>query len=356
MSESKALRIAILGAGAIGQRHAEVISRSCNRAMVAAICDPSEASRAFAAQLGVAHFRDLGELLANARPDAVIDASPTPFHVANAMVCIRERIALLIEKPVAISDSEANTLVTAVEASDVPVLVGHHRRHSAAVAQAKRIIDSGCLGEITAVQCMTTFMKPDSYFEPDWRRGVGAGPILTNLVHDIDLLRHLCGEIEDVQAIVSNTRRGFQIEDTGGVLLRFQNGAIGTALVSDSATSPRSWELTAAENPDYPCTGESCYQIIGTDGTLDVPTLKTWSTHGSRDWRAPMGMQIDTVLQIDPLDAQLTHFVDVVRGIASPLVTVREGARTLAVINAIKSVATVATVSKPFTPLEREHA
>ena len=356
MNNAGPLRIAILGAGAIGQRHVDVIARAGSGALVSAICDPSTASQAFAAKIGVPHFPNLDDLLENERPDAIIDASPTPFHVANAMVCLREGLPVMIEKPLAVSDAEADTLVQAVKSSQVPVLVGHHRRHSAIVTEARRIIESGQLGQITAVHCMTTYMKPDSYFVADWRRHEGAGPILTNLVHDIDLLRYLCGEIVDVQAIGSNARRGFEIEDTGGVLLRFQNGAIGTALVSDSATSPYSWELTAGENPDYPHTGASCYQIIGTDGTLDVPTLKIWSTRGQQNWFAPMDRQVNTVKNGDPLVTQLLHFVDVARNGALPKVSVHEGAKTLAVINAIKSAMTFSADTMPVALPECENA
>ncbi len=67
--------------------------------------------------------------------------------------------------------------------------------------------------------------------------------LLTNLIHDLDLLRHLCGEVRQVQAITSNAIRGFANEDCAAVLLQFDSGALGSLTGSDAVASPWSWEL-----------------------------------------------------------------------------------------------------------------
>ena len=78
---------------------------------------------------------------------------------------------------------------------------------------------------------------------------LGAGPVLVNLIHDIDLLRFLCGPITSVRALMSNAVRRNPVEETAGILLGFASGAIGTVTVSDAVPAPWSWELTAGENP-----------------------------------------------------------------------------------------------------------
>jgi len=94
-----------------------------------------------------------------------------------------------------------------IRETGVPLLVGHHRRHSPNIREARRLIQDGLLGEIVAVNGMWMFDKPDNYFEAEWRKKRGGGPLLINLIHEIDCLRFIIGEIERVQVIASNTNR-----------------------------------------------------------------------------------------------------------------------------------------------------
>ena len=73
----------------------------------------------------------------------------------------------------------------------------------------------------------------------------GAVPILLNLIHEVNNLLSLVGDIVRVQATTSNTTRGFAVEDTAAMVFTFANGALGTFLLSDAAASARSWEQTS---------------------------------------------------------------------------------------------------------------
>ncbi len=103
-----------------------------------------------------------------------------------------------------------------------------------------------------SVEATCWLAKPDDYFEVAWRREAGAGPIFTNLIHDIDLMRALCGDVTSVQAIETNAIRGHAVEESAAVLLRFENGALGTLNVSDATVAPWSWETTSGENRGFP--------------------------------------------------------------------------------------------------------
>ena len=106
------------------------------------------------------------------------------------------------------------------------------------IQRAKAEIDSGRLGSIVSVHGMFWLIKPDDYFDVAWRREKGAGPIFLNLIHDVDLLRYLCGDIVAVQAAQSNRLRGYAVEETAGIILHFASGALGTVHVSDAIQSP----------------------------------------------------------------------------------------------------------------------
>lgn len=341
---SEAVSLAVAGAGLIGRRHVAAIAASLGAAELHSIVDPSPAARDYAGGLGAAWSADLAAVLGDNRADGVILATPNALHVSQGLDCVAAGMPVLVEKPVAVDVASAEELVTAGEAADVPILVGHHRRHNPLIAAAKAQIDAGVLGEIVAVQSSCWLMKPDDYFDTPWRREAGGGPVLVNLIHDIDLLRHLCGEIVSVQAQQTNAIRGHAVEETAVALLRFDNGALGTITLSDTIVAPWSWELTAAENPHYPATGQNCYQIGGTLASLELPSLKIWRNPGARSWREPISASpvTGTVANrhpADPLVRQIRHFAEVVRGNAQPLVSGREGLKTLAVIEAIKQSA-----------------
>jgi predicted dehydrogenase len=329
-------RIGVLGAGLIGRRHAGIIAGSAS-ADLAGIADPAPAAGTVAAELGVPHYAGLDRLLA-ARPDGVIIATPNALHVEHALACIAARVPVLVEKPLAPDPAEAGRIVRAAETAGVPVLVGHHRRHNPRIAAAAQAIRDGRIGRPVAVHGFTWLTKPADYFAAEWRRQPGAGPILINLIHDIDLMRLFCGAIATVQAQISNAVRGHAVEDTAVVTLGFESGALGTMTLSDTAAGPWSWELTAAENPDYPATGQSCYQIAGTEGALEVPNLRLWRYPRAVSWHAPVEPVAIATRDADPLRIQIDHFAQVIRG-AAPLVTARDGLAATEAVDAVRRAA-----------------
>jgi predicted dehydrogenase len=337
--KSVQVTLAVQGAGLMGRRHVEHVL-AAPEARLVAIVDPTPAARELAGLKSVPWFESFAAMLAaGTKPDGMIIATPNQMHVANGLEAVAAGIAALVEKPLADDVASAEKLVIAAEAANVPLLVGHHRRHNPMIQTAKRIIAAGRLGQVVSVHGFFWLMKPDDYFDVAWRRETGAGPILTNLSHDIDLLRYLCGEVVAVQALTSNAVRGFAIEETAVVLLRFANGALGTVNISDSIVAPWSWELTTGENPAYPRTDQVCYTIGGTHGALTIPKLEVWSNAQKRSWWEPIESARVYAPDQDPLPLQIKHFCRVIRGQEAPLVSGREGLNTLKVIEAVKTAA-----------------
>jgi predicted dehydrogenase len=136
--------------------------------------------------------------------------------------------------------------------------------------------------------------------------------------------------------------RGFPVEDTVAISLRFANGALGTFMLSDTAACPRSWEQTSQENKAYPTyEDEDCYVIAGTNGSLSVPTmrLKTYPRPEDRSWWKPFEVGVVGMVRDDPLKRQLEHFGAVVRGEAEPIVSARDGLENLRITEAIAEAA-----------------
>ena len=329
------VKLAVLGAGLIGKRHIKYIMEE-PAAELTAIVDPTSVGQAIASEVGVRWFSSFADMVAFERPHGVIIATPNQVHVQNGLEAVEAGIPALIEKPIADDISAGERLVQMAESKGVVLLTGHHRRHNPMMRKAKEIIDSGKLGRVLIVNAMFWLFKPDEYFDIPWRRERGAGPVFLNLIHDVDNLRFLCGDIGAVQARESNAVRCNAVEETAAILIEFKSGVLGCASVSDSVVAPWSWEMTTGENPAYPTTGETCYMIGGTHGSLAVPSLEIWSNAEKRSWTEAFERDKVAFEKEDPLVMQIRQFCKVVQGEEAPLVSGREGLETLKVIDAVK--------------------
>jgi predicted dehydrogenase len=324
-----------MGAGLIGRRHIEHIIAE-PKADLHSIIDPTESGRDFAAKVNCPWFPDFGAMMAKGKPDGILIATPNQLHMTHGLDAVAAGLPALVEKPLSDDLITGQKLVDAAEKAGVPLLTGHHRRHNPMVQRAKEILESGKLGKLITAHAFFWLMKPDDYFDQEWRRKKGAGPVMLNMIHDIDLLRHFCGEVEAVQAIQSNAVRGYEVDETTVVSLRFVSGTLGTLSASDTVVAPWSWEHTTGENPAYPKTDQLCYLLGGTKGSLSIPRLDLWSNKTKPSWWEPFSVERTVAAEIDPLRLQIQQFCNVIHGKEKPLVSGREGLMTLKVIDAIQ--------------------
>lgn len=333
------LNIAVIGAGAIGKTHIELIHNHPN-CQLFAIVDPSPQAINVAEQYQAPLFEQLEDILQEDKLDGVILASPNFLHAEQATQCILANVPVIVEKPVTDSIQSAIELYRLSIEKQAKVLVGHHRAYSPILSQSKALIESGTLGQLVSIQGSAQFFKPDSYFnEAEWRTKSGGGPVLINMIHEIGNMRFLMGDIEAVQAISTNHTRGFEVEDTAIINLIFKNGALGSFVVSDTCVSPKSWEQTSQENPSYTTyNDEDCYHIAGTQGSLSIPTmrLKYFNSGTKPSWWNPTINEQHDLQRQDPLYLQLSHFCDVIQNNTAPTVSIHDGLQNLLVIDAIQ--------------------
>ena len=217
-------------------------------------------------------------------------------------------------------------------------LVGYHRRHNALILKARELVGGGTLGTLTGVSVLWGALKPDDYFDIDWHRErLVGGPTLINMVHDLDSLHFICGEIGEVYAQMRSNARGLDVEDSVSVSLGFESGALGTLLTSDACPSPWSDEATAGENPAFFHARESCCYFLGTQASLAFPTMELWryAPGAPKGWCHPLERMRVEVHANDPLQTQLEHFRRVVEGEEEPAVSAEDGTRSLAAALAV---------------------
>lgn len=349
------MRIVVVGAGLIGREH---VTRLLHRPRVAEVIvvDPTVAARADRpAELTHSRVRMETDLAtATAVADGAVVATPNAVHVEPAAALLEAGVPVLVEKPLADRESAARRLVDLADETGVPLLVGHHRRYSAALSQARAVVESGALGDMVAVTGSALFAKPAEYFaDAPWRTRAGGGPLLINLVHDMDALRWLAGEIVRVRAVSSNHARGFEVEDTAALILEFASGALGSFLLSDAAASHRSWEQSSGENPSYDRDrAADSYHLAGRTGSLSVPTLRLTTADGEPSWWTEARKSRIAIQEAEPLEAQAEHFLDVVEGVAPPRVSARDGLQALRIVLAASASAAAggSPVSIPAPP------
>ena len=330
-------RVVVIGAGLVGERHARLVAENplCN---LVAIVDPRGEIDKLAQSLSCQRLSDLAALSDDAC-DAAIIATPNHNHFATGMECLRRKLPCLIEKPITDDLAEGEKLVAAFEAANVPMLVGHHRRYHPFIAETKELMASGEIGHPVCASMIWAVRKPDSYFQAGaWRLGADGGPIMINFIHEVDLMRCLFGELAEVNALASNQQRHTAVEDSAAIMMRFESGMIATAILSDAALTPWSFEGASGENPNIATTGISSWRIGCTKGAFEFPILRVWKNDGSDlgDWSKPLASESRKSEMVVPLEQQLHHFVDLVQGVTDqPMVSGREGLNALRAAKAI---------------------
>jgi len=337
--------IAIIGGGLIGPRHAQSVIKNPNATLIALV-DPAPHGAQVAAELNTNHYASVEALVKSPhKPQAAIICTPNATHVGIAKELATAGIDILVEKPMSTDIPSGRELIAHTKACGVKLLVGHHRRFNSYISLTKSILTSPdphtSLGRILAISGLWTTYKPPSYFAPptEWRQGPTGGVILTNLIHEIDILHHLLGPITRVHAESTPSTRGFPADEGAAIILRFASGAVGTFVVSDATPSPFNFEAGTGENPTIPRAGRDFYRIFGTEASLSVPDMTRFSYDGAREksWTQVLGEREVGARDLVPFDAQMEHFVALVRGeVEVPMCSAEEGLRALVVCEAVR--------------------
>ena len=323
------LRVGVIGAGVMGERHARIYAGLPDVRLVA-VCDTREdAARRVASATGAVAGTDLRALLARDDLDAVSVCTPDGAHREACQLAARAGKHVLVEKPIATTVADAEAIIDAARRGGVTLLVGHCLRFDPRYYQAKAAIDAGELGEVQTIYTR----RSNTVAAQDRLRGRCSLPLFLG-VHDYDVMRWLLGsEVEEVQAASKwglLRDQGYPVEDANCALLRFASGALGIAELN--------WILPRG----FPASGDHRADVVGSRGSLGIASLET----GLRRADGERAVQVDTVSA--PLVHghaggmfyfELRHFVDCVRGRAQPAVTPEDAVAALRIALAVEQAA-----------------
>jgi predicted dehydrogenase len=305
------LRIGIVGCGGIGGVHLRSWAK-VEGARVVAACD-ADPARAAAAE-GATPYSDFEALLEREALDALDICTPPHLHAQIATAALARKLPVLSEKPLARNPAEARVMVEAAEASGTLLMTAFCHRFHPPVEFVRGLISEGKLGRVLMFRNRfggkLAGMEQKWFSKPDI---AGGGALLDTSIHSVDLFRYLVGEVTGVSGAVSTFHPEIRgVEDSGAMLLRTAEGAIGT--IEASWMTP--WSANVVE-------------VYGERGAavIDYDTGQTrYRLAEDKEW------QTATVPGNDRFVEELRHFAAVVRGEAQPRMTGRDGLRALEVV------------------------
>jgi UDP-N-acetyl-2-amino-2-deoxyglucuronate dehydrogenase len=227
----KHINFAIVGCGRIAQRHAEHISK---RGKLIAVCDiDSEKVNALASTYGSVAYTDFSEMLKQESTiDVVAVCSPNGFHANHSIEALKAGYHVLCEKPMGLTVQECGEMIQVAERSNKRLFAIKQNRYNPPVAAVKEAIDAGKLGKILSIQMSCFWNRNPDYYANSWKgtKDIDGGTLFTQFSHFVDLLYWLIGDVDEVAAMMGNFAHQniIEFEDTGVVILKFTNGAIGT--------------------------------------------------------------------------------------------------------------------------------
>ena len=262
---------------ALAERYPEIETRI----RLVSACDPIEENRTLAVEsLGFERaVADYRELLTDPEVDVVSICSPNYLHREIALAAIEAGKPFWIEKPMGVSAGESKDIALAAAHADLVTSVGFNYRHVPAIEKARDVVRSGRLGRVTNVRC---WLLADYASFPEgpltWRYDralAGAGVVGDLMSHGADLVQYVCGRIAAVSALTDTFiaerpiptkagvgHSGWEVSDELGpvgnedyvaMMVRLENGVVGTLESSRVAVGPRS---------------EYVIEVYGTEGSL----------------------------------------------------------------------------------------
>ena len=224
-------KIAIIGCGNIGRRHADQI-QAVGR--LTAVCDIDNAK---AIELGKKNkaniYFSIEELLATEKNlDVVAVCTPNGLHATHSIQALKAGCHVLCEKPMALTSADCKEMINTAEECGKHLFVVKQNRFNPPVVAVKKLLDENKLGKIFSIQLSCFWHRDAQYYKNSWKgtKTLDGGVLFTQFSHFIDLLYWMIGDVKQVKAFTGNFAHKsiIEFEDTGVVILEFENGVIGT--------------------------------------------------------------------------------------------------------------------------------
>ena len=271
------LRVGLLGTGGIGARHADAMEKVAGLELVACCGRDPGKVRDFALARGAVDYTDFAAMLASERLDLLVVALPPFAHDGQVELAARNGVHLLVEKPIALTQAQADAMVAA--SRDVVAACGFMYRFGAAVERWDALRVAGATGRIAH---FSGSFHCNALHAPWWRdQSRSGGQMVEQLIHIVDLARDNLGMPRSVFATA--TRFGhadlpdYTAEDVSAIVLTYDSGAVGVLHASNMAVPgqwTKQWQIVG-ERMTGRFTDCNCGELIDTVGGDAVAVFQT---------------------------------------------------------------------------------
>lgn len=358
------LKFAIIGCGRISYKHVEAICNNSESAELIAVCDIVEAN-ALAKKdeyknriQGIQEpkvYIDYKKMLDMEQIDVVTIATESGYHAEIAKYCMNKGKHVIVEKPMALSIEDADSMIECARENKVKLCVSHQNRFNKPIQQLREAVDNDRFGRIFNGTARILWNRNMNYYnQAPWRGTwkLDGGTLMNQCIHNIDLLQWMLGgEIDTVYSQCDTYLRNIEAEDFGAVIIRFKNGAIG--IVEGSACV-------------FPKNLKETLDIFGEKGTVCIGGL---AVNKIEAWRFDDNLDSENdILKLQEGDPDSVYgfghtplfkdIIDAIKDDREPLINGEEGKKGMSIIlAAYKSRLTGLPVKFPlesFSTIEME--
>jgi predicted dehydrogenase len=326
------MNVALIGTGAIAHLHARAY-RNIGYTLVACTSRTKETGRRFAEQYG-AQFVDTAEEACRRVDVDFVDVCTLPdVRLEPVRLSTRYRKHVQVQKPIAADIATAREMIQLTADAGVLLNVVSQHRFDDSFMFLARALRDGRLGRLLQCDAYVKWHRTDAYYarpgKGTWATE-GGGALITQAVHQVDLLRWLAGSVTEVSAMWQiGAAHQIESEDVINALLRYSNGATGVI------------QASTAFAPGYP----ERIELHGTRGTAIVTgdRLTTWDVKGDTGQAPPLAREVASgasdpmAISVEPFERQFRDFGDAIASGRPPLVSGEAGLQALELVEAIYS-------------------
>jgi len=332
------VRIGLIGAGIMGTYgHLPGYMEIPTMAQVVAVCDKNpKAVENIVEKSGASGYSHYQDLLDDSSVDAVDICLPHNLHGPVVLAALKAGKHVIVEKPFTLDLGQADQAISESRSRGLKLMVAENMRFIKAYDVAKRLVDSGNIGDLCYVRGYTGGPNEDSSDLSNWRiraAEAGGGTIMDDGIHCFYLFRWFVGDVKSIYAVTTKFGKSTvsEVEDNAVGTLKFANGGLGIFGFSTTTTSPWTEEL----------------QLFGTKGSIFVDFLASnplrvfstvrrssnradwWSRYGDVSWEYPFVEHSTTEWVTSSMRREVQHFVDCILNNKEPLVTGEDGKKAV---------------------------